>query len=78
MLDSYLPTFSLTVVYLLFIFLGTKFMQNRPALSLRGLLILYNLGVTMLSFYMLIEVSFFKNCSTVLQLRFGFNWLGFW
>ncbi|KAJ7338527.1 hypothetical protein JRQ81_012429 [Phrynocephalus forsythii] len=56
MLDSYLPTFSLTVVYLLFIFLGTKFMKNRPALSLRSLLILYNLGVTMLSFYMLIEL----------------------
>ncbi|XP_033010449.1 elongation of very long chain fatty acids protein 2 isoform X1 [Lacerta agilis] len=56
MLDSYLPTFSLTVAYLLFIWLGTTFMKNRPALSLRGLLILYNLGVTMLSFYMLIEL----------------------
>uniref|UniRef100_A0A670I6D9 Elongation of very long chain fatty acids protein n=1 Tax=Podarcis muralis TaxID=64176 RepID=A0A670I6D9_PODMU len=56
MLDSYLPTFSLTVAYLLFIWLGTTFMKNRPALSLRGLLIVYNLGVTMLSFYMLIEL----------------------
>ncbi|XP_061447919.1 elongation of very long chain fatty acids protein 2 isoform X2 [Rhineura floridana] len=56
MLDSYLPTCSLTVAYLLFIWLGTTFMKNRPALSLRGLLIIYNLGVTMLSFYMLIEL----------------------
>ncbi|XP_062986434.1 very long chain fatty acid elongase 2 [Elgaria multicarinata webbii] len=56
MLDSYLPTFFLTVVYLLFIRLGTTFMKTRPALSLRGLLIVYNLGVTMLSFYMLIEL----------------------
>ncbi|XP_053105466.1 elongation of very long chain fatty acids protein 2 isoform X1 [Hemicordylus capensis] len=56
MLDSYLPTLSLTVAYLLFIWLGTTFMKNRPALSLRGLLIVYNLGVTILSFYMLIEL----------------------
>ncbi|ETE65396.1 Elongation of very long chain fatty acids protein 2 [Ophiophagus hannah] len=56
MLDSYLPTFALTMLYLLFIWLGTMFMKNRPALSLRGLLIVYNFGVTVLSFYMLIEV----------------------
>nr|XP_005305274.1 elongation of very long chain fatty acids protein 2 [Chrysemys picta bellii] len=63
LLDSYLPTFFLTVVYLLSIWLGTKFMKNRPAFSLRGHLIVYNLGVTVLSLYMLIEVSFLK-CST--------------
>ncbi|XP_077209312.1 very long chain fatty acid elongase 2 [Paroedura picta] len=56
MLDSYLPTFLLTVGYLLSIWLGTAFMKNRPAFSLRGLLIVYNLGVTMLSFYMLVEL----------------------
>ncbi|XP_054841974.1 elongation of very long chain fatty acids protein 2 [Eublepharis macularius] len=56
MLDSYLPTFSLTVAYLLLIWLGTTFMKNRPAFSLRGLLIVYNLGVTLLSLYMLIEL----------------------
>ncbi|XP_026525669.1 elongation of very long chain fatty acids protein 2 [Notechis scutatus] len=56
MLDSYLPTFALTILYLLFIWLGTMFMKNRPALSLRGLLIVYNFGVTVLSFYMLIEL----------------------
>ncbi|XP_065441029.1 very long chain fatty acid elongase 2 isoform X2 [Chrysemys picta bellii] len=57
LLDSYLPTFFLTVVYLLSIWLGTKFMKNRPAFSLRGHLIVYNLGVTVLSLYMLIEVA---------------------
>uniref|UniRef100_A0A8C0GKV8 Elongation of very long chain fatty acids protein 2 n=1 Tax=Chelonoidis abingdonii TaxID=106734 RepID=A0A8C0GKV8_CHEAB len=56
LLDSYLPTFFLTVVYLLSIWLGTKFMKNRPAFSLRGHLIMYNLGVTVLSLYMLIEL----------------------
>lgn len=57
MLDSYLPTFSLTVLYLLSIWLGNRYMRNRPALSLRGVLTLYNLGITLLSAYMLAEVS---------------------
>ncbi|XP_006864184.1 PREDICTED: elongation of very long chain fatty acids protein 2 [Chrysochloris asiatica] len=56
MLDSYLPTFFLTVIYLLSIWLGTKYMKNRPALSLRGTLTLYNLGITLLSVYMLVEL----------------------
>ncbi|XP_063488477.1 very long chain fatty acid elongase 2 isoform X5 [Symphalangus syndactylus] len=56
MLDSYLPTFFLTVIYLLSIWLGNKFMKNRPALSLRGILTLYNLGITLLSTYMLAEL----------------------
>ena len=57
MLDSYLPTFFLTVIYLLSIWLGNKCMKNRPALSLRGILTLYNLAITLLSVYMLTEVS---------------------
>lgn len=57
MLDSYLPTFFLTVTYLLSIWLGNKYMKNRAALSLRGTLTLYNLGITLLSAYMLVEVS---------------------
>ncbi|TKC34075.1 hypothetical protein EI555_012457 [Monodon monoceros] len=56
MLDSYLPTFSLTVLYLLSIWLGNRYMRNRPALSLRGVLTLYNLGITLLSAYMLAEL----------------------
>uniref|UniRef100_K7EF89 Elongation of very long chain fatty acids protein 2 n=2 Tax=Ornithorhynchus anatinus TaxID=9258 RepID=K7EF89_ORNAN len=56
MLDSYLPTFFLTVTYLLSIWLGSKYMKNRPAFSLRSYLIVYNLGITLLSFYMLLEL----------------------
>uniref|UniRef100_A0A9L0JBX5 Elongation of very long chain fatty acids protein n=1 Tax=Equus asinus TaxID=9793 RepID=A0A9L0JBX5_EQUAS len=56
MLDSYLPTFFLTVIYLLSIWLGNKYMKNRPALSLRGILTSYNLGITLLSLYMLVEL----------------------
>ncbi|XP_029418698.1 elongation of very long chain fatty acids protein 2 isoform X3 [Nannospalax galili] len=57
LLDSYLPTFTLTVIYLLSIWLGNKYMKNRPALSLRGILTLYNFGITLLSAYMLVEVA---------------------
>ncbi|KAM3681374.1 elongation of very long chain fatty acids protein 2 [Ammospiza caudacuta] len=56
LLDSYLPTFFLTGAYLLCIWLGNKFMKNRPPFSLRPHLIVYNLGITLLSFYMLIEL----------------------
>lgn len=56
LLDSYLPTFVLTAAYLLSIWLGNKYMRNRKALSLRGILTLYNLGITLLSAYMLAEV----------------------
>lgn len=57
LLDSYLPTFFLTGAYLLCIWLGNKFMKDRPPFSLRAHLIVYNLGITLLSLYMLIEVS---------------------
>nr|XP_031543965.1 elongation of very long chain fatty acids protein 2 isoform X3 [Vicugna pacos] len=57
MLDSCLPTFLFTVLYLLSIWLGNKYMKNRPALPLRGVLTLYNLGITLLSAYMLVEVA---------------------
>uniref|UniRef100_A0A8C4K9Z2 Elongation of very long chain fatty acids protein n=1 Tax=Dromaius novaehollandiae TaxID=8790 RepID=A0A8C4K9Z2_DRONO len=57
LLDSYLPTFFLTGAYLVCIWLGNQFMKNRPAFSLRAHLIVYNLGITLLSLYMFIEVS---------------------
>ncbi|XP_075601128.1 very long chain fatty acid elongase 2 isoform X1 [Balearica regulorum gibbericeps] len=56
LLDSYLPTFFLTGAYLLCIWLGNKFMKDRPPFSLRAHLIVYNLGITLLSLYMLIEL----------------------
>ncbi|XP_043921333.1 elongation of very long chain fatty acids protein 2 isoform X2 [Protopterus annectens] len=56
MLDSYLPTFCLTLLYLIIIWLGPKYMKNRPAFSLQKLLIGYNLAVMLLSLYMLIEL----------------------
>ncbi|XP_030625074.1 very long chain fatty acid elongase 2 isoform X1 [Chanos chanos] len=56
LLDSYTPTLLLTLLYLLVIYLGTQFMKNRPAYSLKSILLLYNFSITMLSLYMLVEL----------------------
>uniref|UniRef100_A0A672QR43 Elongation of very long chain fatty acids protein n=1 Tax=Sinocyclocheilus grahami TaxID=75366 RepID=A0A672QR43_SINGR len=56
LLDSYTPTFLLTITYLLTIYLGTKYMKNRPPYSLKHVLLLYNFSLTMLSLYMLVEL----------------------
>ncbi|XP_026121034.1 very long chain fatty acid elongase 2 isoform X1 [Carassius auratus] len=56
LLDSYTPTFLLTITYLLTIYLGTKYMRNRPAYSLKHILLLYNFSLTILSLYMLVEL----------------------
>ncbi|XP_032870843.1 elongation of very long chain fatty acids protein 2 [Amblyraja radiata] len=56
LLDSYLPTFFLTLLYLSTICLGTQYMRKRPAYTLRSLLITYNFGVMLLSLYMFVEL----------------------
>uniref|UniRef100_A0A3B3S0T6 Elongation of very long chain fatty acids protein n=1 Tax=Paramormyrops kingsleyae TaxID=1676925 RepID=A0A3B3S0T6_9TELE len=56
LLDSCLPTLSFTALYLLLIYFGQIYMKNRTAYSLKKVLLVYNFVVTMLSFYMLIEL----------------------
>ena len=56
LLDSYTPTFALTVMYLLIVWMGPKFMSHRQPYSCRGVMVGYNLGLTVLSFYMFYEV----------------------
>lgn len=57
LLDHYPTTFALTVVYLLIVWLGPKYMKHRQPYSCRGAMMIYNLGLTLLSFYMFYEVS---------------------
>lgn len=57
LLDSYLPTGALTVMYLLIVWLGPKYMKHRQPYSCRGAMMLYNLGLTLLSFAMFYEVN---------------------
>ncbi|KAJ8393198.1 hypothetical protein AAFF_G00062700 [Aldrovandia affinis] len=56
LLDHYPPTFALTVGYLLIVWLGPKYMRNRQPFSCRGLLVCYNVGLTLLSLYMFCEL----------------------
>lgn len=56
LLDDYDWTFALTVTYLLIVWLGPKYMRNRQPYSCRGLLLMYNLGLTLLSLYMFCEL----------------------
>lgn len=57
LLDSYLPTLALTLGYLLIVWLGPKYMKRRQPYSCRGAMMLYNLGITILSFGMFYEVN---------------------
>ncbi|XP_061692320.1 elongation of very long chain fatty acids protein 5 [Syngnathoides biaculeatus] len=58
LLDSYSTTFALTLVYIVLVWTGPKYMRHRQAYSCKGLLVLYNVGLTLLSlsmFYQLVS-----------------------
>ncbi|KAM9808566.1 very long chain fatty acid elongase 5 isoform 1-T1 [Syngnathus typhle] len=58
LLDNYSPTVALTVAYLVVVWTGPKYMKHRQAFSCKGLLVVYNMGLTLLSlgmFYQLVS-----------------------
>ncbi|XP_060046020.1 elongation of very long chain fatty acids protein 5 isoform X1 [Erinaceus europaeus] len=56
LLDNYIPTFICSIIYLLIVWLGPKYMKNRAAFSCRKILVVYNVGLTLLSLYMFCEL----------------------
>ncbi|XP_013413182.1 elongation of very long chain fatty acids protein 2-like [Lingula anatina] len=46
----------ITVLYVAFVYLGPVFMKNRKPLQVQGLLVAYNMGLVVLSAYMVIEI----------------------
>ncbi|XP_003964216.1 very long chain fatty acid elongase 5 [Takifugu rubripes] len=56
LLDGYLPTLALTLGYLLVVWMGPRYMKHRQPYSCRGAMMLYNLGITILSFGMFSEL----------------------
>ena len=56
LLGGPLPIVVVFISYLLFVWLGPKFMKNRGPLYLKPLIIPYNFGLTVLSVYMFYEV----------------------
>ncbi|KAK7832646.1 hypothetical protein U0070_026842, partial [Myodes glareolus] len=55
LLDNYIPTFVCSVIYLLIVWLGPKYMKNKQPFSCRRILVVYNIGLTLLSLYMFYE-----------------------
>ncbi|XP_054654273.1 elongation of very long chain fatty acids protein 5 [Dunckerocampus dactyliophorus] len=56
LLDNYSPTFALTLLYLVVVWTGPKYMKHRQPYSCRGALVLYNAGLTLLSFCMFYQL----------------------
>lgn len=56
LLDNYLPTLALTVLYLLIVQLGPLYMRGRQPYSCRSLLLVYNVCLTLLSLFMFSEL----------------------
>ena len=56
MLDSPWPVWYVSAAYLLFIWLGPKYMRHKKPLNLKTLMITYNLVLVIFSAYMAIEV----------------------
>lgn len=74
LLDNYIPTFICSVIYLLIVWLGPKYMKNRQPFSCRRILVVYNLGLTLLSLYMFCEVGLFLKCVPVAVLNCVPKW----
>lgn len=56
LLDDYLPTLALTVLYLLIVRLGPHYMRERRPYSCRSLLLVYNVCLTLLSLFMFTQL----------------------
>ncbi|XP_032832712.1 very long chain fatty acid elongase 4-like [Petromyzon marinus] len=56
LMQSPLPTLAISSLYLLFVWLGPKWMQNREAYQLRVPLIIYNFAMVLLNLYIFLEL----------------------
>lgn len=78
LLDNYIPTFICSTIYLLIVWLGPKYMKNRQPLACRRILVVYNLGLTLLSLYMFCEVGLrLPRASSRLTLLILQSWIVF-
>lgn len=56
-MDNPLPTLTISTLYLLFLWLGPKYMKNREPFQLRKILIVYNFGMVILNAFIFKEVD---------------------
>lgn len=55
-MDNPLPTLAISTSYLLFLWLGPKYMKNREPFQLRKTLVVYNFSMVFLNFFIFKEV----------------------
>lgn len=65
LMDNPLPTLAISTSYLLFLWLGPKYMKNREPFQLRKTLIVYNFSMVFLNFFIFKEVD----CHIVLMFN---------
>lgn len=56
LMDNPLPTLAISTSYLLFLWLGPKYMKNREPFQLRKTLVVYNFSMVFLNFFIFKEV----------------------
>lgn len=56
-MDNPLPTLTISSLYLLFLWLGPKYMKNREPFQLRKILIVYNFSMVILNAFIFKEVD---------------------
>ena len=54
--NSVVPSVVSIVCYLLFIYVGQKIMKHREALEIKALMMIYNIGATLLNIHIFVEV----------------------
>lgn len=57
LMQSPWPTIQLTILYLLIVYWGPKFMKERKPIDSKPLLAIYNLALVALNLYIVLEVS---------------------
>ncbi|XP_013410784.1 elongation of very long chain fatty acids protein 4 [Lingula anatina] len=67
LMDSPIPSYTATALYLYLVWKGPVWMKSRPAYKLNKVLVVYNLGLVFLSVYMFWEIF----ASTVLNASFS-------
>uniref|UniRef100_A0A665TN59 Elongation of very long chain fatty acids protein 4 n=1 Tax=Echeneis naucrates TaxID=173247 RepID=A0A665TN59_ECHNA len=65
LMDNPLPTLAISTSYLLFLWLGPKYMKNREPIQLRKTLIVYNFSMVFLNLFIFKEVGCRKRISSL-------------
>ena len=71
LVGSPLPTVFLVILYLLTVHYGQRFMAHRAPFDLKEIMVVYNVCVVLLNFYMVYEVSNTEYIYLVCDLHFS-------